>query len=231
MVERRITGYSGGRRRVLIVDDDFDHVELLNDILAPLGFVLFTANDGQSGLALAGDCEPDLVIMDISMPGMSGLAAAAALRERFGEKLRILIVSGNFHDAPKVRAVTDEVSEPKSQAHDAYLAKPMDLRALLETIRNLLGVEWVYDAAPAVIVPVQNDPLNMTRPGLQHLSDLLQLGRIGYVRGIEAKLSEITEAEPETAAFAGHLREMVRGFELSRYIACLENLPELGKDV
>jgi hypothetical protein len=61
--------------------------------------------------------------------------------------------------------------------------------------------------------------------------DLLQLGRIGYVRGIEAKLSEITEAEPETAAFAAHLREMVRGFELSRYMACLENLPELSGDV
>ncbi len=231
VIERRITGYSGPRRRVLIVDDDLDHVELLHDILAPLGFVLFAANDGQSGLTLAGDCDPELVILDISMPGMSGLAVASALRSRFGEALRILIVSGNFHDVPRVGAAAIENAAEKFQAHDGYLAKPMDIRALLEMMRNLLGLSWVYDIAPAVVLPVQNDPLSMTRPGLQHLSDLLQLGRIGYVRGIEAKLSEIAEAEPETAAFAGHLREMVRGFELSRYIACLENLPEFGGDV
>jgi CheY-like chemotaxis protein len=231
VIERRITGYSGPRRRVLIVDDDLDHVELLHDILAPLGFVLFAANDGQSGLTLAGDCDPELVILDISMPGMSGLAVASALRSRFGEALRILIVSGNFHDVPRVGAAAIENAAEKFQAHDGYLAKPMDIRALLEMMRNLLGLSWVYDIAPAVVLPVLNDPLSMTRPGLQHLSDLLQLGRIGYVRGIEAKLSEIAEAEPETAAFAGHLREMVRGFELSRYIACLENLPEFGGDV
>lgn len=229
-VERRISGYSGARRRVLVVDDDLDHVELLNDVLSPLGFVMFSAIDGPSGLALAVDCEPDLAILDISMPGMSGLDVAAALRDQFGKNLRILMLSGNFHDAPQVRAA-QEITEAKIQAHNAYLAKPIDIRALLETVRNLLALSWVYDAAPAAVLPVREDPLLMVRPGLQHLSDLLQLGRIGYVRGIEAKLSEITEAEPETAAFAGHLREMVRGFELSRYIACLENLPELSGDV
>jgi signal transduction histidine kinase/CheY-like chemotaxis protein/purine-cytosine permease-like protein len=231
VVERRVSGYSGIRRRVLILDDDFDQVELLNDVLGALGFVLFSANDGQSGLALAEDCEPDLVILDIAMPGMSGLEVAASMRERFGAKLRILIVSGNFHDAPRVRAASREAAALESQAHDGYLAKPMDIRALLEMIRKLLGLSWVYDAPAAVVLPARGDPLKMVRPGLQHLLDLLQLGRIGYVRGIEAKLSEIAEAEPETAAFAGHLREMVRGFELSRYMACLENLPELSGDV
>jgi CheY-like chemotaxis protein len=182
-------------------------------------------------LALAGDCEPDLVILDIAMPGISGLEVAASMRARFGKKLRILIVSGNFHDVAQVRAGLREKDALEPQAHDGYLAKPMDIRALLELIRNLLGLSWIYDAPAAVVLPLQDDPLSMVRPGLQHLSDLLQLGRIGYVRGIEAKLSEIAEAEPETAAFAGHLREMVRGFELSRYMACLENLPELSGDV
>jgi signal transduction histidine kinase/CheY-like chemotaxis protein/purine-cytosine permease-like protein len=235
LVERRITGYSGARRRVLIIDDDHDHAELLNDILTPLGFILFTANDGQSGLKLAQDCEPDMVILDIAMPGMSGLDVAAALRARFGESLRILIVSGNFHDAPRVRAEGDNpnAGNPKAnvkQAHDGFLAKPMDIRALLEIIQRLLELAWVHDAVPAALA-VADDPLSMTRPGLQHLSDLLQLGRIGYVRGIEAKLTEITEVEPDTAEFTGYLRGLVRGFELKRYMACLENLPELGLDV
>jgi signal transduction histidine kinase/CheY-like chemotaxis protein/purine-cytosine permease-like protein len=230
VVERRITGYSGPRRRLLVVDDDFDHVELLREILTPLGFVLFAANDGLAGLTLAADCEPDLVVLDIAMPGMSGLEVAVALRERFGEGVRILIVSGNFHDAQRVRTLS-ESAQVVTRAHDGYLAKPMDIRSLMETIGKLVGLSWIYDVAPAAVLAVRDDPLGMVRPRLQHLIDLLQLGRIGYVRGIEAKLSEIAEAEPETAAFAGHLRALVRGFELSRYMACLENLPELSGDV
>jgi signal transduction histidine kinase/CheY-like chemotaxis protein/purine-cytosine permease-like protein len=227
--ERRITGYSGARRKVLVADDDFDQLELLQDVLRPLGFVLFAANDGQSGLRMAMDCEPDLVILDIAMPGMSGLEVAAALRERFGDSVKILIVSGNFHDAPRVKAAQKRADEVL--AHDGYLAKPMDIKALLELVRKLLVVDWVYDPAPPALLPLAEDPLRMARPGLQHLTDLLQLGRIGYVRGIEAKLDEIADTEPETDQFTGHLREMVRGFELARYMAFLEGLPELSGDV
>ena len=64
-------------------------------------------------------------------------------------------------------------------------------------------------------------------PAQRHLLDLLQLGRIGYVRGIEAKLAEIGAAEPDTAAFTAHLETMVRRFELKRYMAYLQTLPGL----
>jgi signal transduction histidine kinase/CheY-like chemotaxis protein/purine-cytosine permease-like protein len=229
VAERRITGYSGPRRRILVADDDFDQVELLQDVLAPLGFVLFAANDGQSGLRLAMDCEPDLVILDIAMPGMTGLEVAAALRQRFADSIRILVVSGNFHETPKMKSA--RTGALQSEVHDGYLAKPMDIKALLETIRKLLGIDWVFEPAPWQMLPARDDPMLMVRPGLQHLSDLLQLGRIGYVRGIEAKLGEITDVEPQTAMFTAHLREMVRGFELARYIAFLEGLPELSGDV
>jgi hypothetical protein len=56
---------------------------------------------------------------------------------------------------------------------------------------------------------------------------LLQLGRIGYVRGIEAKLSEIAQAAPQTVEFTAYLRDMVRDFALARYMNFLESLPEL----
>jgi CheY-like chemotaxis protein len=216
VAERRITGYSGNRRRILTADDDPDHLELLNDILAPLGFVMFSARDGQSCLAVAEDCAPDLVILDIAMPGRSGLEVAAVLRARFGEKIRILIVSGNFFDAPKLQAM-----ESRDKAYDAFLAKPTDIRALLEAVGSLLALKWLHDE-PLRAVHVPDNPHDMVRPAARHLSDLLQLGQIGYVRGIEAKLTEITEVEPETAAFTAYLRDLVRRFELARYMACLE---------
>jgi hypothetical protein len=54
------------------------------------------------------------------------------------------------------------------------------------------------------------------------LDELLQLGRIGYVRGIEAKLKEWEAAEPEAATFIAGLRRMVRQFELKKYMEVLE---------
>jgi signal transduction histidine kinase/CheY-like chemotaxis protein/purine-cytosine permease-like protein len=221
--ERRITGYSGPRRRILIADDDPDHVELLNDILHPLGFMLFNARDGQACLLTAEACDPELAILDIAMPGLSGLDVAAMLRARY-PALRILIVSGNFHDAPRFQQAK---SDDKSVApQDAFLAKPTDIRALLEKISTLLEISWLYDAE-AVAAPVAlGDPMTMIRPPQKHLADLLQLGRIGYVRGIEAKLTELAAAEPEMAEFTAYLRDLIRRFELARYMAYLENMVE-----
>jgi hypothetical protein len=61
----------------------------------------------------------------------------------------------------------------------------------------------------------------MARPAAGHVTDLIRLGRIGYVRGIEAKLDEVAVDAPE---FAAHLRDLVRRFELAQYMQALEAL-------
>jgi signal transduction histidine kinase len=76
--ERRIQGYHGTRKRILIADDDPDHLELLTEILLPLGFVVRSVQNGEACLAEAESFSPDLVILDIAMPGISGLEGFAA---------------------------------------------------------------------------------------------------------------------------------------------------------
>jgi len=211
--ERRIIGYAGPRQKILVADDDADHIELLHDILTPLGFIVISTRDGQACLAAADDAAPDLVILDIAMPGISGLEVAAALRARFGTALKILIISGNFHDAKRAAGAP----------HDGYLAKPTDIRAMLAKLQTLLGLTWLYESAPAALQTAAL-PCALSHPARADLADLLELGRIGYVRGIEAKLDEIASAEPATADFAAYLRGLVRRFELARYVSYLESL-------
>jgi hypothetical protein len=55
---RAVTGYAGERRRVLLIDDDPAHLDIVQNLLQPLGFALFTAHDGPSGIALAAECRP-----------------------------------------------------------------------------------------------------------------------------------------------------------------------------
>lgn len=209
--ERRPIGYSGARRRILISDDDQTHIDLLHEILSPLGFVLFTTMDGQDCLDLAQAAEPDLVILDISMPGLSGFEVAERLRRQRPDDLWILIVSGNMHDAQNARQ--------SNAAHDGFLAKPIEIRALLSLIATSLDINWLFDEPAAHSTPTRK---TNHAPDPEHLINLLELGRIGYIRGIEAKLAEIVQTDPAAEDFIGQLQTMVRNFDLSRYTQTIE---------
>ena len=109
-------------------------------MLTPLGFILLSAPDGPGCLALAQHCRPDLFLLDISMAGMDGWTVAETLRASGHHQARILMVSASAleaHGAP--------LAQP---FHDGYLMKPIDIPKLLETIRQLLKIEWQYEAEP-----------------------------------------------------------------------------------
>ncbi|MBB6251894.1 hybrid sensor histidine kinase/response regulator [Nitrospirillum iridis] len=227
---KTIHGYAGPRLRVLVADDDPDHLALIQNLLRPLDFLLFTARDGRECVALAQECRPDLALLDISMPHMTGWEAAAALRRLDLPRLKIMMVSANAHDyTPGRAAAGGEEGVPAD--HDAFLIKPVDMDVLLDRVGTLLGVEWLY--APAVPAPVATD--TVPTAAHRHLEALWQLGRIGHVRGIEAKLREMEAEDGDTAAFAARLHALVRAFDLKRYMAVLETArtattPEGGSD-
>jgi signal transduction histidine kinase/CheY-like chemotaxis protein len=134
-----IIGYGGRRRRILVTDDDPDHLDLVRKFLEPMGFDLDFACDGETCLEIARRTAPDLAMMDIAMPGMNGWAAASALREMFGADVAILMVSANAHDFTRGRRPDDP--------HDDFLIKPYEVGDLFERLRVLLDLEWT--AAPA----------------------------------------------------------------------------------
>jgi signal transduction histidine kinase/CheY-like chemotaxis protein len=215
-----IRGYLGPRRTVLVADDDAVHVDLIRDLLEPLGFALATAQDGLSCLAEAEARPPDLALLDISMPGMSGWEVARRLREAGHDETRIVMVSANVDEAQLGGAPGDD--------HDAFVVKPIDMRRLLDQIRLLLRLDWVFEtaeaAAPPIAAPAEAAAL-LWVPERRHLEELIQLGRIGYVRGIEAKLNALESDEGfEAAAFVAELRGHVRSFDLKRYLTILEGL-------
>jgi signal transduction histidine kinase/CheY-like chemotaxis protein/purine-cytosine permease-like protein len=211
--EARIHGYLGRRRTLLVADDDAVHRDLLREILAPLGFIFFEAPDGRSCLAMAEQCKPDLVLLDISMPGMDGWAVAAALRAESEKRPAIIMVSANAGDADRT---THEL-------HDAFLPKPIGVQHLLTMLARLLELEWIRDAAPAAEAPVPSF-LSSEIPAPRHLDELRRLGRIGHIRGIEAKLDEIAGEAPERRAFVEHLRALIADVDLQRYRAALDAL-------
>jgi hypothetical protein len=100
--------------------------------------------------------------------------------------------------------------------------KPIDIPRLLETIRQLLKLEWQY-AADEVQLP-QWKPESGSRPPVRHVEELIGLGQIGYIKGIQLKLDEIGDAFPEHADFVAEMRTLIDRFDLDQYMATLKTL-------
>lgn len=114
--------------RILIIEDDEAILKFLRRGLAYEGYQVDTATDGQSGLALARDTPPDLVVLDLMLPGIDGLEVARRLRA--GGSVPILILTAKD-------AVDDRVQGLDMGADD-YMVKPFNLDELLARIRALL---------------------------------------------------------------------------------------------
>jgi CheY-like chemotaxis protein len=213
-VERSILGYRGPRRTILVADDEPDHRELIREILAPLGFTIFSAPDGATSLDLTSQCDPDLALLDISMPGLDGWEVARRLRQD-SNRTRIIMLSANANDVLP--------DQEEARLFDAYMMKPLVIRQLLDTIKSLLQLEWTYEKeTTAGISPDPRRPV--TNPSSEHINDLLRLGQIGYVRGIQAKLIEIERESAEHEVFVAELRDIIRNFDLKRYMSVLEGI-------
>jgi CheY-like chemotaxis protein len=214
---RAIAGYEGPRRRLLLIDDDAAHIDIMSKLLAPLGFELHAAHDGPSGLKLAGECRPDVALVDLSMPGMTGWQVAAELRRAAGlEALKIVIVSANAHEFSPGGA---------GAAHDAFLMKPIDMQRLLECLAVQLNLRWKF--AGLEVSTAANANASLPAHSQHHIDDLYQLGLIGHVRGIQAKLREM-ESDPSNKPFAHHMRALVANFDLKRYMNVLEGMRKHG---
>lgn len=202
----RVTGYAGDRRTILLIDDNVAQHVVVRRLLEPLNFTFHGATSGAEGLALAERCAPDLVLLDIHMPGCNGWDVAAQLRARFGAALRIVMVSANAHE---FRAGSDGASP-----HDGFLSKPVDLDALLDTIGRQLALEWIAAGQTAPAAAAQGAPVALPPEARPYLARLRHQVRVGHVRGIETTLGELDAAVPESATAVAEMRRLLDAFDL-----------------
>lgn len=118
--------------RVLVVDDDQPTVEMLTMALEMEGYEVVTATAGSRALDAALAARPHVLVMDVMMPGMSGLEAVRHLRDdpEVGDT-PVLLLSAWARDV--------DVWSGWMAGADAYLTKPMDVDELLDRVAGLLG--------------------------------------------------------------------------------------------
>ena len=122
--------------KVLIADDDFDLLGLIAFTLEQAGFFVIKASDGKAALQLFNEQGPDLVLLDINMPGANGFDVCARIREQSTVPVMMLTVRGEEEDLVKALEL----------GADDYLNKPFSPRTLIARVKALLrraGLEAV----------------------------------------------------------------------------------------
>jgi signal transduction histidine kinase len=117
--------------RILYVEDDAPSRMLVKQVLQFAGYKVFEAEDGMTGIRVAQEAKPDLILMDINMPGLDGHEAATKIKSLPGmSDLPIIAVTANVMEGDRERALT--------AGCDGYLAKPIDVDALPDQITEFL---------------------------------------------------------------------------------------------
>jgi signal transduction histidine kinase/ActR/RegA family two-component response regulator len=197
-------GYAGIRRRVLVVDNEKLDRELLQNVLAPLGFQIEQAGSGEECLQIVGSFAPHLILMDLAMPGMDGWETIRRLRG-MGIEAHIAVVSANAFEK-------DQDNEASIGAED-FLVKPLRVDDLVDWIGRRLDIEWIHARRAVAPSPEPAPPAPLVAPDAPALLALDELIDLGYVRGIHDKLSEIEAHQPASGEFVVTLRALLGRFQ------------------
>ncbi|MEK6715887.1 MAG: response regulator [candidate division NC10 bacterium] len=118
-------------RRVLVVDDHPMSLELVTALLEQEGYQVLAAASGEVGLHLTAAEAPDLILMDLQLPGMTGYEAIRRLKaDPATTAIPVLALTGS--------AMRGDALKVREAGADGYLTKPLDARAFRETLRRIL---------------------------------------------------------------------------------------------
>ncbi len=155
---RRVIGLEPNqpKYRILVVEDVLANRQLLLELLAPLGFDLLEAENGQQGLALWQSWQPDLILMDMEMPIMDGYTATGRIKQHpNGKNTKIIALTASAFEEQRLAIL--------NAGCDDFICKPFQEEILFEKMAQHLGVLYVYQQNRSLAangrLSVQSQPL------------------------------------------------------------------------
>ncbi len=116
---------------ILIVEDNEKNLKLVRDVLQVKGYATIEAVNAEDGIELASARKPDLILMDIQLPGMSGIDALKVLRNNAGTaSIPVIAVTASVMQQDR-KQITEA-------GFNAYVGKPINLKEFLDAVRNAL---------------------------------------------------------------------------------------------
>ena len=118
-------------KQILIVEDNEKNMKLVRDVLQVKGYATLEAVSAEDGVRLAGEHNPDLILMDIQLPGMNGI-----------EALKVLRANPATAAIPAIAVTASVMQQDRNQiteaGFDGYLGKPLNLKEFLDAVKTVL---------------------------------------------------------------------------------------------
>ena len=119
-------------KRVLSIEDQEDNRRIVRDLLTSAGYEVIEAVNGDEGVTMAEQTRPDLILMDIQLPGLDGYEATRRIKANPALRLTPIIVVTSY-------ALSGDEEKARAAGCDAYIAKPFDAMQLLAMVRQYLA--------------------------------------------------------------------------------------------
>ena len=222
----KIIGYSGSKRKILVVDDHWENRAVIINLLEPLGFELLEATNGQEGLEKAVECKPDLILADLVMPVMDGYQMTQRLRQVPDQNTTIIAISASVFEAYQQKS--------RDSGCQDFLPKPVQAEELLNKIKNYLNLSWIYENEGTRDWGVGHrdekrtspqpppSPSEMVIPLPEELLALYEAANSGDVEGVEQGAMRLKQLNPDYTPFATRILELAQDFnyeEIAKLVA------------
>lgn len=213
-----VIGYQGKSIKILIVDDRWENRSVIINMLEPLEFQIFEANNGEEGIEKALQLHPDLIITDLAMPIVNGFEMTNKLREiaEF-EKIPIIASSASVFNF-------DRQQSQKAGCND-FLIKPVQLEELLAQLQTYLELTWIYDDAE---IEVQASKENLESsdivPPIEELAVLYEAAQDGFIAEIIEEANRLKNSNSQYTCFANKILKLAQDFDDEAILDLLEQI-------
>jgi len=216
-----IVGFKGDKPKILVVDDRWENRSVIVNLLSPIGFIVFEAENGQEGLDKIAEVQPNLVITDITMPIMDGYEMVKKLRQSASfANLSVIVSSASVFQSDWQKSIDVGANE--------FLPKPVQADSLLNTIKSLLKLEWIYEEKLQAESQreLTKKVVEVVPPSPEDLLILYNLSRKGLINDLLQELTRIEKIDNKFIPFVEHLREFGKAFKLKQVRTYIEKYLE-----
>lgn len=201
-----VIGYEGPRKKILVVDDALENRVVVVDMLNRLGFTMSEAVSGLDGLEKAQSLQPDLILMDLVMPGMDGLETTRRLRALPALKdVPVIAISASASYGDQGNSLMAGVN--------AFLPKPINYGNLVAQIAALLHLHLIEESSLSAIKKDRDSEQTVMLPPEGQLEELYGLARLGNMREIVLWANRLEALDERYRPFANQLRALAEGYQ------------------